>query len=78
MADYRHLPIGMKIKQGEINECPYCQRIGLVQVALGKFFVLHADGLLPDGRDEDIDGDEDACPEPGVPFLSCESEWRLS
>ena len=77
MADYRHLPIGMKIKQGEINACPYCQRIGLVQVALGKFFVLHVDGLLPD-RDEAIDGYEDACPKRGVPFLSCESEWRLS
>jgi len=68
MADYRHLAIGMKIKDGEINECPYCQRIGLVQVALGRFFVLH----------KDIDGDQDACPKRGVPFLSCESEWRLS
>jgi hypothetical protein len=68
MPDYRYLEIGTKIKRGEIKECPYCKRVGLVQEIGGKLFTTHIDGMALN-QQKQPETVEDACPKEGVSFL---------
>ncbi len=72
VTDYSNLPVGTKLGRGEIKECPYCKRIGLVRDVDGKLFVTHIEGILPNPQKlpEIID---DECPKEGTPLLSADS-----
>jgi len=65
--NYTTLAIGTKIRNDEVNACPYCGRIGLIQIRNEKIYVIHL--LFPtvqtvDGK-EIVEIVEDDCPKQG-------------
>ena len=66
--DYTVLPIGTKTAKGEIVECPYCKKNGLLTIINGMKFYNHkiASALIPD---EAYEGEylagitEESCPQ---------------
>jgi hypothetical protein len=47
---YTHLPIGMKIDNGEIRKCPHCGKSGLLEVVDGKKWYTHSQIVGFDSR----------------------------
>lgn len=48
--DFTALPIGLKIENGEIQVCPYCNRRGKLEVVAGKSYYLHLEILSADAH----------------------------
>jgi hypothetical protein len=40
--DYTRLPIGTKVDQGTIEQCPYCGKAGIHERVSGKDFYTHS------------------------------------
>jgi hypothetical protein len=60
--DYTRLPIGTKIDDGEIQECPYCGRAGMVMVVGGKTYYNHKQ-LVGMDREDTLITQFEFCPQ---------------
>lgn len=46
--DFTSLPIGVKVDNGEVRKCPYCNRRGVLEIVNGADWYIHSETIIAD------------------------------
>jgi hypothetical protein len=73
IIDYTILTIGTKIGRGEVKNCPYCNRVGLVEQTNDVLFGIHSEWRTLSPNNAVIIGGE-GCPKEGDTLIRVPKE----